>query len=202
MTTRWLGRSGASLVLAMILLPLPTSLTAARQDDGLSPSALSCPLEPLTLPLFGGTPAASLSTPVPELALDAGQPVPEAMRDEIEESVEVIIDCANTGEPRYAFAVFTERYLANLFTGEDMAYQPAFERTLTQSAQPPEQPLVPQELGELQLLPDGRVVVELVVESGYQTFSDTLVLAKGGDYWLVDQVVERAPASGTPPRIG
>jgi hypothetical protein len=174
------------------LFALVATVAVARQDEGISRSALTCPLEPLTLPLFAATPAATIGTPAPiDTQAPADEPSAE-VRDEIGESVEVIIACANTGEPRFTFAVFTDRYLASLFTGDEAAYQPAFERQLTQPATPPSSPLVLQELRSVRLLPDGRAIVELVI-AGDTTLTDTLVLVQDGEYWLVDDVLELSP---------
>lgn len=186
-TIAWLGAVGL-----VTLVTLGTTVAMQRQDEGLSRSALTCPLEPLTLPLFAATPAATVGTPAPADTQSAGAEPSAEVRDQIADSVDVFIACANTGEPRFAYAIFTDRYLASLFTGDGAAYQPAFERELTQQATPPATPLELQELRSVRLLPDGRAVVELVI-SGATTLTDTLVLVQDGDYWLVDDVVDLLP---------
>jgi hypothetical protein len=179
-------------VAAAVLLALVTTVVVARQDRGVSPSALSCSLEPLALPLFAATPPTTIGTPVPvDIQAADEQPSDEA-RDEIAESIEEIVACANTGEPRFAYAVFTDRYLAGLFTGDDAAYQPAFERQLTQPARPPASRLELEVLRSIRLLPDGRAVVEVQIV-GERTLTDTLVLIKEGETWLVDEVVALSP---------
>jgi len=174
------------------MVTLGTAVAMERQDAGLSRSALTCPLEPLTLPLFAATPAATIGTPMPADTQSAGAEPPAEVRDQIADSVDVIVACANTGEPRFAYAIFSDRYLAGLFTGDGAAYQPAFERELTQQATPPAAPLELQELRSVRLLPDGRAVVELVLAAD-TTLTDTLVLVQDGGYWLVDDVVDLSP---------
>lgn len=195
MQRRRFGRQSYAVVGAAGLLALVATVTFAsyRQDDGISSSALSCPLEPLTLPLFAATPAAEVGTPVPADVQDATEQPSAEVREEIAESVDVIIACANTGEPRFAYAVFSDGYLAALFTGDDAAYQPAFERYLTRPATPPALPLELQDLRSVRLLPDGRAVVQLVIDGGGPTLTDTLVLVKEGDGWLVDEVLALSP---------
>ena len=193
MTGRRFGWRVGALIGALLLAALLSVAAVAHWRDQLSPSALTCRLDPLTLPLFDATPAATLATPAPKVDQEAAEPAPDDTRDEIEESVGVIVACANTGEPRYAFAVFTERYLADLFTGEDRAYQPAFERQLTQPPRPPEDPLDLHDVRDIELLPDGRAVATVVLDSSGQTFTDMLVLVDRGDTWLVDDVLEMSP---------
>lgn len=85
-----------------------------------------CPLEPLTLPLFGATPA----------AIVAASPIainPEANVDEaaIDQAIEDIVACINSGDPALQNAIFTERYLAEQFADPAQAYQPRFEVELS-----------------------------------------------------------------------
>ncbi len=188
-----MGLRKAALVGAIAVLGLLAAAGLARQQGILSPSALSCRLDPLTLPLFDATPAAMIAAPSSPIDQSEAAPAPDDTREEVEESLAVIIACGNTGEPRYAFAIFTGRYLADLFVGEKKAYQPAFERRLTQPPRPPEEPLVLREITDLRLLPDDRAIVTIKLDGGTQTFTDTMVLVRQGDQWLVDQVLELEP---------
>jgi hypothetical protein len=151
------------------------------------PATGTCVLQPLTPPLFAGTPAAEvLATPMPP---GAGANPDEAV---IEAAIEDIVDCINTGEAAYQFAIFTERYLAAQFADPD-TYQPEFEMMLTLEPAGAPARFELRGVGDISWLDDGRVSAVVDLASGSTTYRDTLILAYVDGTWLIDEVVTFDP---------
>ncbi len=182
----------AGLALLLGIVTGVTVATGAAQGTQVA-SASECELEPVTVPLFGGTPAAIVA------ATPAASPVPdpaEAPFDEatIEDAATVIVACVNTGDPSFEYAVFTSRYLATQFVDEAGHYQPEFELRLD-SAVAPVSPVFTLEAVEgIAEQSDGRVEVTFVLRSDEATFRDTFLLAPVDGQWLIDEVVSLDPA--------
>jgi hypothetical protein len=150
-------------------------------------------LPPVTLPLFDATPAAEVpganSTPA-----SLEDPARAATEEEIATftaAVGVIVACINTGSAPLVNAVFTEGYLAAKFADPNKLYQPDFERKIEQAAATalPGEPLVIDNIENVQFREEGRLSGRVVLSSGGQTWRDTLVLIQVGDYWLIDDVI-------------
>lgn len=153
--------------------------TAAQSNAG-------CPLPPLELPLFDATPAAEIVVATPGVA----EPPSD---EEIVEAAGIIVDCISTNDATYRYAVFTDRYLASQFTEAGGSYQPAFELELARRSLGQPVPFSLVAVEEITPLDDGRVGVRLVLASPTAEFADRLILAKQGEFWLIDEVVELDP---------
>ncbi|MGC4191256.1 MAG: hypothetical protein QM589_08825 [Thermomicrobiales bacterium] len=165
----------------------------ALAETGATPEAIapaaSCSIPPLTLPLFGGTPAtALLATPVP---VGAGTltPVDAETEMSVRAGVAEILACLNVGDPKQTYAVFTTGYLARTFGNPATAYLPAFEQSLDEApdASAPHY-TAPAFTIEGQTA-GGQVVVSLTVTADDQSWTDTLVLVNVGGHWLIDSVL-------------
>ena len=163
----------------------------------------TCSLEPVSLPLFDTTPAAEIvASP---LAPTANAPAPA--EQQAVDALENILACVDSDSTALRYAIFTDRYLADLFIGEDPADQPAFERVIANDVvvEPSESELLG--VSEFETLDDGRIAItaniRTTTESGTQTVNDRLVLAWDPDQeaWLIDAVLalEPPPATPTPP---
>lgn len=176
-------------------LGMMTGITgAAGQGQGIErTTAGECVLEPVTIPLFGGTPAAVIAaTPAasPEPAV-AAAPVNEAT---IREAASMIVACINTGDPSFAYAVFTPRYLASQFVDGAGHYQPEFEFRLASPSAPVTPTFTLEAVEGLEQRSSGRVEVTLVLRSEQASFRDTLLLANVDGRWLIDEVVALDPS--------
>lgn len=150
----------------------------------------ACPLPPVGVPLFDGTPAETIaSTPVV-----SEEPDPAAFGDEaIGTAVEVIVGCVNTGDPSFTYAVFTPRYLASQFISGSGHYQPAFEQALDAPAAPADTTFVVDSIEAIEPQEDRRVLVTIVLSSGEAMYRDSLLLAYVDGHWLIDEVVALEP---------
>lgn len=185
-------RSGAIVALlvgtAMLLLLLNNT---GRAQESRPATAGDCALDPVTVPLFGGTPAAVIA------ATPAGYPraaIPAGDRATIEADVSGIVTCINTGDPSFQYSIFTPRYLAAQFVDQAGHYQPEFEFRLDSPAQPTSVQFELVSIEDLEEQADGRLQVTLVLRANQDTLRDTLLLARVDGHWVIDDVVALDPA--------
>lgn len=164
-------RIALPVLIALALVPAPRAGVTSP-----------CALEPLTLPLFGGTPVAALATP----AGPAGTPDVDA--ESIRHALEQYVACTNTGEPTLAWAIFSPGWFARAFADPTVHYLPAFEQMLALPATFPGTPLELESVGEIMPRPDGRVAVTATFRSGDDLWTDRLVLVLVEGTWLIDDV--------------
>jgi hypothetical protein len=178
----------ATAVLGLILGVLVGASPAVAQDE----SAI-CPLPPVTLPLLDATPASEIpgANATPAAPDDPARAATDEEVAEFTAAVEVIVSCVNTGNASLVNAIFTERYLASQFADPTVLYQPDFERLIEQSTTPalPAEPLVIDNIDNVQVREDGRMSGRVVLSSGGQSWRDTLVMAQVGQHWLIDEVI-------------
>ena len=175
--------TGLSLLIGSILT---TSVAAAQTDS-------ACALAPVELPLFDATPPSEIpgavaTPPSPD------DPTRDATDDEIAaftEAIDVFLICINTGEAKYANAIFTERYLAAKFADPSILYQPDFERSIAENIGTGLNvaPLVVDEISDVKIRDEGCMSGRIVLSSAGTSWTDTLVLKQVGEYWLIDDVI-------------
>ncbi len=162
---------------------------AALMGGGvLARDAVTCELEPLELPLFGGTPVAVFATPSP----DASPMAVELSEAEAEDVLQQYVACTNTGDPTLVWAMFTPRWFSQTFADPEEHYLPAFEQMLDSEGQPTGLPL---ELVEIMSIEPrgGSVDVTATFRSGDQEWTDTLTLVQVDGQWLIDDVLPVDP---------
>lgn len=149
---------------------------------------VECTIDPLTLPLFGGTPVAEVVVPV-------ASPAPAALtEDEAEVVLQMYAACISTGEPSLVWAMFTPNWFADQFADSTEHYQPAFELHLESGQWEVAAPLTLVDVVAVEPLPDGRMAVTATFASGDDTWTDKLVLAYVDGQWLIDDVELLDPA--------
>ena len=176
------------LVLVVCSVLLPPQVTAQGNAE-----TASCTLPPVSLPLFDATPAADIAVATPTLTRDSGSPASPDQIETYRDSLQLLVDCINTGIPAYAYAIFTTGYLASWFVPPDGAYQPALEREIDQVTVP-DTTLKPLQIVSIDIvreLDDGRLSGQVVLQSD-MTWRDTLVLKKIGETWLIDDVIRES----------
>lgn len=172
--------TGITLALAWAILSGPSLVTGQIQA--------TCPLPPLTLPLFAATPAAEIAaTPI------AVADVPVLDEAGAESAMSVIVSCANSSDVAIAYSIFTERYLASLFADQTETYQPAFELQIANGSTEPESTFELTSINSVTALPDGRMEVVASVSSASSTFTDTFILVLVDGNWLIDDVTDFDP---------
>lgn len=189
-----LMRRLAPLLLASAALALWCADGSAQEQVPASPG---CPLDPLTLPLFGATPAAVVAaSPAAGLAATGAESPPD--RSVIEPAIEDIVACINTGDPVFQYAIFTDRYLAVRLADRTSTYQPAFEQQLDQGMDPDAPEFAIESIGEVTALDNGRVSVVVSLSADGLRYEDRLILADIDGRWLIDDVELLDHATPTP----
>jgi len=184
-------RTLGSLILACSVLVLFCARGSAQDQV---PGSPSCPLDPLTLPLFDATPAVIIAATPAVGSTGTGDASPADVST-IEPAIEDIVACINTGDPAFQYAVFTDRYLAAHLADRSSTYQPAFEQRLDSGVDPNAPGFMIESLADVTPLDDGRVsVVVSLSADGYQ-YEDRLVLVDVDGRWLIDEVELLDPAT-------
>lgn len=158
--------------------------TASAQTAG-------CDLPPVTLPLFDATPAAIIA----EATLPPAASMPQVDDAQLQQAVERIMNCANSDAQAERYAIFTDRYIADLFTGDDRADQPAFEQMMELGYEPSPERYTLEGIESAEQTDDGRIEITLSIATPSGSVSDRLILAwsPDADAWLVDEVLELDP---------
>lgn len=172
---------------ALVLLPMDGSTQQVTDSP-------ACELEPVTLPLFGATPAAIIA------ATPASGPVDGIVRvapdtATIELAIEAIATCISSSDPAMRYAVFTDRYLAARLADPALTYQPAFEKQLDSGISPDTPRYTVESIAELKPLDDGRTSVVVTLSVNGMSYQDRLVLANVDGTWLIDDVEPIDPAT-------
>lgn len=141
-----------------------------------------CTLEPLTLPLFDGTPVAEWSNGEP-----ADVPTPDT--EAVEAILLTYVACANADDPRLVWSVFSPEWFRDQFSDSTIHYLPAFEQRLELESSNTREPLVLEEVIAVESLLDGRLSVRARFSSDGKTWTDTLILVNVDGQWLIDDVV-------------
>ena len=172
-----------SLTMWMGLLATLSIAPAAAQDA-------ACPLAPVPLPLFDATPAAVIA------ATPAGSDeAPEPTEDELVSVIEGLITCTNDASQAVRYAVFTDRYVASLFTAGGTADQPAFERMIATGQMPEAGSSTLEAVSDIEPLPDGRIGLTMRISTPTGIVEDRVILAWNAEEgaWLIDEVVSLDP---------
>ena len=180
----------STAILLGLFVLLGSAISAA---PAIAQTESDCVLSQVELPLFDATPASEIpgATGTPASPDD---PARDATDDEIAEfsqSIDVLLVCINTGEAKYANAVFTERYIAAKFADPSILYQPDFEQMIAESVGTglEVEPLVVDEISGVKIRDDARISGRVTLSSAGTSWSDTLVLKQAGEFWLIDDVI-------------
>lgn len=191
----------AAMILSVMTVGTGTRPAGARQDVPAPtpdvPRPAACRVEPRPLPLFpaatpGAEPAATpapLVTPTP-FAAPEGQPADEATVTAVTATIRESLACLHAGDYRRAYALFTDRFLRQLFGGPD-TIDPAIAAALEAPPRrvPRNQRLTLVAVSDVRLLADGRVGAVVQTRNPLETFADYLILIRPDDRWLIDERV-------------
>lgn len=187
--TRVLGLAlGLSIGIAAMGASSGSVVAQSATPDAVMPNQ-SCALPPLSLPLFGGTPAAQLATPMAAIDLASLTPLDAATEASIRDGVDSIIACINSGDPRQVYAIFTTAYLARTYGDPTRAYLPAFEQKLDGMPMPPTSPFALDDLTIAGAASDGHAVITLTISAGATVWTTNMALLNVDGHWLIDAVL-------------
>jgi hypothetical protein len=194
-------------VLAFLICLATTGSTPAQTATPaaypVAPDPSECiaePASPEEIITFLATPVAELAGSPAPFARPAGEPADAETSAEVIATLRQVFACANAGDALRVASFYTEDFVRDFFGG-----MPA-EALLEFLAIPP-QPLREDQkriivrFGEVQLLPDGRAGVVIVLDEPEDPRTeepDYAILERVKGRWLVDELHEDAGAGGTP----
>jgi hypothetical protein len=174
---------------------LATGVAAAQDATPISPDPSLCTLTPPTyeeIAMYAASPVADVASPdaTPSIELPAGEPVDDATRDAVEQSMIINVACLNTGNTLLTMAAYTDEALAKIIGGAGAVSQEMYDSLATPKAIAGDQRTVIFEFQDMVLLPDGRVAVIIVGDNQADPSSasgPTLFYLKEVDgHWYID----------------
>jgi hypothetical protein len=200
-----IGCSAALLVLALgMMSALPFSATPTAKAQEATPAAISFPVTPdpadcVVAPRAMEDVVAIAATSTPEEVVVATPSVPPvgeqadaATTAAVTETIYQVFACANAGDPLRFANFYTDRFLVFFFGGlptEDVAGFLA----LPPQPLPQDQQRIIREIGDVQMLPDGRAGVVVVLDEPDDPRTeepDFVILRQIDGRWLIDEVHE------------
>ena len=189
-----------TLLAALTVGGLLVSGTATAQDaTPISPAPELCTLTPPTLDeiaMLAASPAPESVAPAaatPTVELPAGDPVDDATRAAVEQSMEINVACLNTGSTLLAMAAYSHEGLARIIGGAGEVSQELYDSLATPEAVPEDQRTIIIEFQDMVMLPDGRIAAIIVGDNqadDAEPASATLFyLIEQDGHWYIDDYV-------------
>jgi hypothetical protein len=181
----------AALGIALTLLAVASTpmlgVAGAAPATPAATDAAGCTIEPRRfddIADLASTPTASV-TPIPA----GGTPADAATVSAVTETIRMAVACANANDPLRAFALFTDRYLAERFGPAHPDDLGSLFAALSREPVPADQAdlLSLVEVRDVTLLADDLVAATVVTENRATRYVDRLVFRLAGDRWLIDR---------------
>jgi len=207
------GCSTALLVMAMgvAMTALSAWSTPSAIADVATPAAMSFPVTPdpaecVIAPRALEDVVAIAATPAPEGVVGlatpfvppAGEQADAATAAAVTETIYQVFACANAGDPLRFANLYTDRFLSFFFGGVP-AEQVAEFLALPPQPLPQDQRRIIRGINEVQLLPDGRAGVTIILDEPDDPRSeepDFVILQLVDGRWLIDELHEDAVTGG------
>lgn len=177
---------------------LVSGSVGAQDATPISPDPSLCTLAPPTieeLSMYAASPVAE-ATASPEgtsIELPAGEPVDEATRDAVEQSMIINVACLNTGSTLQTMAAYTDAALGRIIGGAGPVSQELYDSLATPEALAEDQWTVIVEFQDMVMLPDGRVAAIIIGDNQgdpTEPAGPTLFyLAEQDGHWYIDDYV-------------
>jgi hypothetical protein len=187
-------------LLVLVLGAMAFVAPAAAQDaTPVVPDAALCTLTPPTydeLSAYAASPAAeALPSPeaTPTFGLPAGEPVDDATRQAVIDSMTINVACLNTGSTLLTMAAYTDAALERLVAGAGAISQEFYDSLATPEPIPADQATVIIEFQDMVKLPDGSIAAIIVGDNqgdDTEAAGPTLFyLAEQDGHWYIDDFV-------------
>lgn len=164
-----------------------------------TPEPAACVAEAITtedvLAALGST-AATPAVATPGVATAQGKPADAATADAVKATLLQVFACANAGDPLRFASLYTDQFLRDFFGGVPQADLEAFLAMAPQPL-PAEQQRIIRGVGDVEILPDGRARVVIILDEPDDPRTeepDTAILRQVDGRWLVDEIHEDADA--------
>jgi hypothetical protein len=197
-----------ALLLSLTFANSTGAQTATPAAYPVAPDPSECVVEPAPVEEIAailGTPVAGPADSATPFAPPAGEPADAETSAEVIATLRQVFACANAGDALRVSSLYTNDFVRNFFGGVPLEELLDF---LAMPAQPlPEdQKRIIIRFGEVQLLPDGRAGVVIVLDEPQDPRTeepDYAILERVEGRWLVDELYEdggvaATPATGTP----
>lgn len=190
-----------ALLLAGFVLRGPV---AAQDATPISVGIDQCTLTPPSrehLSLLAATPIAAEAPAVdaspvaegtPGVALPAGQPVDDATRAAVEQSMIVNLACINSGSTLLALAAFSDVALAEIAAGAGEITQEEYDAIATPVAIPDDQRNVILEFQDMVMLEDGRIAAMILgdnLANDNPPSVSLFYLSERDGHWYIDDTI-------------
>jgi hypothetical protein len=132
----------------------------------------------------------------PDAVAEAATRADAEMADAVKATLLQVFACANAGDPLRFASLYTDQFLRDFFGGVPQADLEAFLGMPPQPL-PAEQQRIIRGVGDVELLPDGRARVVIILDEPDDPRTDepdTVILRQVGGRWLVDEIHEDAEA--------
>jgi hypothetical protein len=169
-----------------------------------APDPSECVIEPAPIEEIAsilGTPIAEPIDRATPFVPPAGSPADADTSAEVVTTLRQLFACANAGDPLRVASFYTDDFTRDFFGGVPREDLLAFLATPPQPF-PDDQKRIIVRIGEVQLLPDGRAGVVIVLDEPDDPRSeepDFVILEQVDGRWLADEIYEDAGTSGTRP---
>ncbi len=190
------------LLLSLVAVASTKAQTGTPAGYPSAPDPSECGIEPASIEEI----AAILGTPVPAPADSATPFIPQAGPPaDAETSAEVfatlrqLFGCANAGDPLRIASLYTDDFIRDFFGGVPRENLLDFLATPPQPL-PDDQKRIIVRIGEVQLLPDGRAGVVIVLDEPDEPRAeepDYVILERVEGRWLADEIYEDAGTAST-----
>jgi sulfur carrier protein ThiS len=162
-----------------------------------APDAAACVTEALTVEdvlAALSAPAATPAVATPDVVVERGTAADAATADAVKATLLQVFACANAGDPLRFASLYTDSFLRDFFGGVPQADLEAF-LGLEPQPLPAEQRRIIRGIGDVELLPDGRARVVIILDEPDDPRTeepDTVILRQVEGRWLVDEIREDA----------
>jgi hypothetical protein len=156
------------------------------------------PIEEIAVTM--GAPAAEPIDVATPFMPPRGEPADAETSDAVLATLRQVFACANAGDRLRVASLFTDDFTRNFFAGVPIDDLLGFLAIPPQPL-PEDQKRIIVRFGEVQLLPDGRAGVVIVLDEPEDPRTeepDFAILEQVGGRWLVDELHEDGGATGTP----
>jgi hypothetical protein len=166
-----------------------------------TPAPEACVAEAVTVEdvltaLEGASATPSIATP--DAVAGQAMAADAETADAVKATLLQVFACANAGDPLRFASLYTDQFLRDFFGGVPQADLEAFLGMPPQPL-PDEQQRIIRGVGNVELLPDGRAQVVIILDEPDDPRTeepDTVILRQVDGRWLVDEIHEDAQARG------
>lgn len=187
------------MMIALAIGAIASHAPVAAQDaTPIAPDPALCTLTPPTyeeVSNYAASPAAEIpASPeaTPAVVLPAGEPVDEATRDAVEQSMIVNVACLNSGSTLLTMAAYSDEALGQLIGGAGPVSQEFYDSLGTPVAIPENERTVIIEFQEMVMLPDGRIAAIVLGDNpaNAEPAGTTLFyLVEQDGHWYIDDFI-------------